>query len=66
MSVDEYVEQTLADGTAVMISDGNITPYYTSAMGNRSVYKIQDCVVFDHAGAVRQYDVVINESLLYE
>ena len=63
LSVDEYVEQTLSAGTAVMISDGNMTPYYTSAMGDRSVYKIQDCVVFDHAGAVQRYDVVINESL---
>ena len=66
LSVDEYVKQTLFAGTAVMISDGNITPYYTSAMGSKSVYKIQDCVVFDHTGAAQQYDVVVNESLTKE
>ena len=58
----EDIDRTLSSGESVMISDGNITPYYTTPMGNESVYKIQDGLVFDHAGSAQQYDVVVNES----
>ena len=60
--VSEWVEQELSDGTSVVISTGSIIPHYRTPMGQESVYKIQGCTVFDHAGSVRQYDDVVNES----
>lgn len=62
LSVDEHVEQTLSAGTSVMISDGSITPYYSTPLGKESAYQIQNGVVFDHAGFAKSYDIVTNES----
>ena len=62
LSADTYVDQTLSSGKSIMISNGNITPHYSTPMGEESVYKIQGGVVFDHAGSTVQYDIVVNES----
>ena len=59
---DEFQTSAINTASTIMITDFDLTPFYSLPSGEINVYKIQDDVIFNYQGIAQQYSVVINES----